>query len=361
MTRRGHKVVLDGDGDDLAAAHNQDRAIIVAPFARLGVDVVVVDVGTATDEVPDASSSSFLMGLWDGHGTRGHVVAEHARARLPVATAERLAEIVLSAAAAADEGGLLLALASRERVDDAVARALTEAFVETDRDAPSEAAYESGCTSSVTLYLGGGGGGGLGGVDTLYVANAGDSRTLVASYASSAASDTARVVYASRPDKPHLPEERERIERAGGVVRLPIPLVDETSRVVVGGENANENADEDVWGLAMSRSIGDARASTVGVVAEPIVDAVRLEKRTNVDEKQKKKEDEDEVFFVVTASDGLFDVVAPSTVVQALAEALDDGNLETACEELVVRASEEWSARAEGGYRDDITIAVRRV
>ena len=93
----------------------------------------------------------------------------------------------------------------------------------------------------------------------LYIANAGDSRTLVATYCPSTRSTS--LIYASREDKPHLPEERERVERMGGRVRLPQPAGSGgTSRLMYVDRKSGRE-----YGLAMSRSIGDWDAGKVGL------------------------------------------------------------------------------------------------
>lgn len=89
-------------------------------------------------------------------------------------------------------------------------------------------------------------------------ANAGDSRAIAVSL-----DGKARAL--SRDHKPELPEEHERITAAGGRVQ---PIIND-------GEEAGPQRvwlkDQDYPGLAMSRSLGDYVAQSVGVSPDPEV------------------------------------------------------------------------------------------
>lgn len=97
--------------------------------------------------------------------------------------------------------------------------------------------------------------------NTIYTANAGDSRALVGNYLGELGWDYRLL---SHDHKPDLDEEALRILESGGRIE---------PYILEGGERCGPNRvwllDEDIPGLAMSRSIGDLVAASVGVTWEP--------------------------------------------------------------------------------------------
>lgn len=92
----------------------------------------------------------------------------------------------------------------------------------------------------------------------IYCANAGDSRCIVVGKGG-------RVKQLSRDHKPCDKDEGQRIlERGGRIEAFKDQLTGDDM-----GPKRVWLAKEDVPGLAMSRSIGDYVAQTVGVIAEP--------------------------------------------------------------------------------------------
>lgn len=131
---------------------------------------------------------------------------------------------------------------------------MNETFIEVNDEAPPQNALRGGSTASVTLRIG----------NKLYIANAGDSQTMLIRTTSSnkpreqkqkqqQVQDEAEILYRTRKDKAHLPEELARIENLGGKVHIP-PKFPGGSRVIVYSTAARP---PETIGLAMSRSIGD--------------------------------------------------------------------------------------------------------
>jgi serine/threonine protein phosphatase PrpC len=326
-------------GGGLSDQVNQDRSFVVSPF-RVPVD----------DPPPPPHDQGVahrvLVGVFDGHAPLGELVSEFTAQELPIRLARNLQQ------------------AERERTshtDDAVRSAtqqcLVQTFLELDRDAP---AHESGgCTATVVLLQN----------DDIFVANAGDSRSMIVTYR--ARTRQTRVAYISREDKPSLPDERARVEAMGGQVYIPARG---TSRVVY-----HDSVTGVPTGLAMSRSIGDWEAGKLGVIAEPIVDVLHVpDVVANARRKATKPpqandnpqeaaaetadSDEDDVYvFCVSATDGMMDFLSEDDVARVVAHALyesDGPHPITACERLVYAAANAWQQSKQGRYRDDIAIAI---
>ncbi len=185
-------------------------------------------------------------------------------------------------------------------------------------------------------------------------------------------------MYISREDKPHLPEEKARLEKLGGLVSMPTKH-GSTSRVYYTNPSSGF-----VSGLAMSRSIGDREAGKLGVIPDPIVDVmdiahlvdttrnntlstpsfVVLEGFLEDDDALNQDTTDDVYMFAVSATDGLMDYLSQEAIAATLAHSLfeEDGpHLLTACEALIKAAAAGWFTMHQGRYRDDIAIAVSRL
>lgn len=165
LTRCGCKARVSG------VSSNQDRAVLVSPFFH-----------------DSDGSHDFVMGIFDGHGGPGHVVSHFSALELPRVLSHWLHQHGASS-------------------EISVKQALTDTFLEIDRNIPIVPG--GGSTASVILRLD----------QKLYVANTGDSQSFVATY--NVATDIVKIVYQNGLHKPHLPEERARIEGQGGEVLMP--------------------------------------------------------------------------------------------------------------------------------------------
>eukprot|EP00979_Chaetoceros_neogracilis_P005378 scaffold982_cov234-Chaetoceros_neogracile.AAC.18 len=316
-------------GGDVKEQINQDRAFVISPYFVKQTD-------------DEDNSMKRLMGVFDGHAKLGELVSEYTVSTLPKVLSAKL-EIILA------EAGI-----DTSQTD--VQKALIDTFVELDKSAPAE--KSGGCTASVVLQLG----------KFAYVANAGDSRSLIATYNKSTLE--VKIVYISREDKPDLPEERSRVESMGGQVYVPSAERIEmgaSSRVlyvdpVTGGTN----------GLAMSRSIGDWAAGEKGVIPDPTVDVVDIDKIINGDKECSASAENnhnspcqgDIEVFAVSATDGLLDFMNVNDIASTVAQSLyaDDGpHPLSACESLITTAASAWWQAKNGQYRDDIAIAVSKL
>jgi serine/threonine protein phosphatase PrpC len=250
-----------------------------------------------------------LVSLFDGHGNNGHVVAHAAMLALP---------------------SLLL---PNNKKAPMTSKFLSDVILKLDRTIPRVPG--SGATSIVMVQQD----------SKLFVANLGDSFGFVAEYSDG----VTKIIHQTKPHKPHLLEERQRIERAGGRILLP-PGPGETSRVII-PVGSMELA------LAMSRSLGDVEGKDIGVLtALPTIDFIPL---TGHPKRQ---------LFAVAATDGLMDYLNFQDVANDLGRVLFGTTMSTKkkrlvdlCEQLVMQASEEWNTRLHGQYRDDISIVVTKL
>jgi len=246
--------------------------------------------------------------------------------------------------------------------EEFVKSCLNETFVEVNRDAPRSKALRGGSTASVALRIN----------DKLFVANAGDSQTMLVRSTSNGGGENSdndnnvqnEIMYRTRRDKPHLPDERARIEGMGGKIHVP-PKFPAGSRVIVFSKAASP---PEHIGLAMSRSIGDWEWKAVGVTAEPIVDVVdvsyvdkvvvnnnRTSSSSTVDDKNNiANGDNNSFLFLIAASDGVWDMRRPELFARRVGTAIRAQNLTSSfLSHLVLDVSpakKEW-------YRDDMTIA----
>lgn len=249
----GH-ALLTRCGYKMGKVPNQDRSLIVNYF--IDIDM----------EKEDHQYTALMMGIFDGHGPRGHEVSHYLALELPKIFARIVRQKQNSLPLPFYES-LRNSIADKYQITNLIKNALTETFIEADANQPVMDA--GGSTASVLFYPG---------LDSkVYIANAGDSTTLIVSYHKTKRKST--LAYQNRKHKPHLPDERQRIENAGGIVKIPLSIlqgdvnindgIQETSRVIIPDKDGNPFRG---MALAMSRSIGDVEGKRVGLTAEPEID-----------------------------------------------------------------------------------------
>eukprot|EP00850_Spirogloea_muscicola_P024213 SM000487S16647 [mRNA] locus=s487:5251:8970:+ [translate_table: standard] len=158
--------------------------------------------------------------------------------------------------------------------------------------------------------------------------------------------------------KPDLPAEKQRIlDNFGRVDRLM-----DNYGVAIGPPRVwLKNAQ--VLGLAMSRSMGDTLAHTVGVTTEAEVMKYELSSEDRfvilasdgVWEWVMKYELSSEDRFVILASDGVWEWVSNSDAVSIVASS---PTTEAGCKKLMMTARSRWLGTDRGSYVDDITCMV---
>jgi serine/threonine protein phosphatase PrpC len=98
---------------------------------------------------------------------------------------------------------------------------------------------------------------------------------------------------------------------------------------------------ENIPGLAMSRSFGDRVAASVGVISEPEIVHKALE-----------KEDK----FIIVASDGIWEFISNTEAVEIVVPYWSKNDLEGAANHLIRLATEKW--KQEDEVIDDITCLI---
>ncbi len=377
-------------GGELHEQINQDRAFVISPFY-----VYDDDSNNNNHNIHHNTNNSGpmmrLLGVFDGHAKLGEKVSEYSVQQLPQLLSSKLQTILLQQQ---QTNSQQKQQQHPQQQQEQIQNAINDTFIEVDKTAPAQ--ISGGCTASIILQI----------QSQIYVANAGDSRSFVATYNKN--THQTSIVYITREDKPDIPEERQRVENAGGQVYIPPPdrvMLGASSRVVyVDKHTGNRN------GLAMSRSIGDWAAGELGVIPNPKVEVLDIQ--SVIDDKVKdaneeyqnrisssssscssgnndgeeKKEDEDHnnlnscisstssslrestsediEVFAVSATDGLLDFVDVNDIAKTVANSLyieDSPHPLSACESLITTAASSWWKAKNGRYRDDIAIAVSKL
>ena len=144
-----------------------------------------------------------------------------------------------------------------------------------------------------------------------------------------------KIIQLSRDHKPEVKDEYERIMASNGrVERAPANASIGPFRVWLKNEN--------LPGLAMSRSIGDFVAEKVGVICEPEITVYKLSE-TNCKS-------------IILASDGVWEFTSNERVKSIVWDYYNSNNPEGAANAIKDYASKMWSAN--GDMADDITVIV---
>jgi len=247
----------------------------------------------------------FLFGVCDGHGVNGHLASNFIKQQLPKNIEMQYKNLP-------------------NEEPQHLKEALTTAFLKTNRelfDSSIDCNFSGSTTVTVLLFN-----------TRLWCANVGDSRAIIGKLKNNSWVPLAL----SRDHKPDLPEEKKRIIASGGRV--------DTFRDPYGHQVGPYRVwlkDENVPGLAMSRSLGDGVAASAGCIPEPEILQFDLE-------------EEDK--FMVIASDGVWEFLSNQQIIDMVVPFYIKNNLESACDKLVRESTLCW--KAEDDVVDDITCVV---
>ena len=260
-----------------------------------------------------------IFGVLDGHGTDGHHVSNFASEYIP-------AQIINNP----EIKELTEPESIYQKLKENNCQIITEAFLSCDEQLKNAEfdAYNSGTTCILIIHVG----------QHILCANVGDSRALVAYDDNKEDQELNYLEQAqlSIDYKPELEEEKNRILLSGGVVEQMQNQFGEgvgPYRVWVKGE--------DYPGLAMSRSIGDLKGKTIGVISEPGI----LEYDVNETTK-----------FVVLGSDGVWEFLRNETIIELGKSFYLDNNTSALCHKIVDESVSIWQEK--DIVVDDITVVV---
>ncbi|KAL6877496.1 hypothetical protein ACP4OV_012711 [Aristida adscensionis] len=257
------------------------------------------------------SPDDHFFGVFDGHGEYGAQCSQFVK--------QRLCENLLRD--------------SRFHTDAVLA--LHSAFVATNSQLHADNLDDSmSGTTAITILVRG---------KTMYIANTGDSRAVIAEKQG----DDIVAVDLSIDQTPYRSDELERVKECGARV-LTLDQIEGLKNPDVqcwGTEESDDGDPPRLWvqngmypGTAFTRSIGDSVAESIGVVADPEIFTLNL--------------NSSHPFFVL-ASDGVFEFLSSQTVVEMISKHKDPRD---ACAEIVAESYRLWLQYET--RTDDITIIV---
>lgn len=257
---------------------------------------------------------NYFFSVCDGHGLHGHHVSRFVKSKLPEILENCIFQYKSSLESTGNntinEGALI------EKSYSFAIKTLENHLKVEDFDTDF-----SGTTAVSIIILG----------KTVICGNIGDSRAVLGK-------KTFKWDFKdlSRDHKPDLQSERTRIDHYGGRI---FPYFN-TNGISVGPLRVWLK-DASVPGIAMSRSIGDNIAASVGVISEPefLIHNIKREDR-----------------FIIIASDGLWEFITSKEAVDIVGQLIDEGNSHLACENLVSEAVKRWDIN--DGTVDDVTVLV---
>ena len=249
-----------------------------------------------------------IFGIFDGHGPNGHLVSQCVVKYLTkFYTTNRKLTI-------AEDSTEVYVTLHRDSFD-IIKKSLQRA--EKELSSNNIDASLSGSTSCMIFQLG----------NKLVISNIGDSRAILVK--------NKEVIAISLDQKPTDEEEKKRIERFGGEVKQLM----ENGKPV--GPFRVFKKGMDFPGIAMSRSVGDTYSTSLGVICEPDIKEVEID---------------DNVQFIVIASDGVWEFLENKDVMEIVLPFYNSKDAEGACKKLIEEATKRWTEKETG--RDDITCII---
>ena len=254
-----------------------------------------------------------IFSVMDGHGVNGHLVSRFVTKYFTsfFKNNKKMNQYIN------DEDTICYRLKKNEY--DILKRAFRHAERDIGKNSDIDANF-SGTTCVMVFQIG----------EKLICANVGDSRAIIVKGTND---NDLNIKPLSIDQKPDDPEESKRIVENGG----------EISQYEEDGEKSGPFR---VWkkgevypGIAMSRSIGDLIASTLGVIPEPKFIEDKVDKDTK---------------FIVVASDGVWEFLDNKAVTNIVMPFYKKNDPDGACKALIKESTEWWNK--EDIVVDDITV-----
>eukprot|EP00238_Polyblepharides_amylifera_P000305 CAMPEP_0196573194 /NCGR_PEP_ID=MMETSP1081-20130531/3133_1 /TAXON_ID=36882 /ORGANISM="Pyramimonas amylifera, Strain CCMP720" /LENGTH=437 /DNA_ID=CAMNT_0041890819 /DNA_START=191 /DNA_END=1504 /DNA_ORIENTATION=- len=303
-------------------AINQDAIMAWPSFLQSMMPVSDSETVTSAVQTKHNKHCS-ILGVYDGHGVLGHNIAQLARDFVPL----HIRDIIQNLLAAGGAIDWPKVLSQAYNLSDADIRKLVGAKdqIVSGRVLDSRTAG----TTGTTVILDG---------NLLHVASVGDSRVVLGRVL---AGGKVEITYTSKEHRPTSPEEKTRIEKAGGFVRS-VPTEPHRLRFWPPdvADAIQGKCELSSPGLCMSRAFGDSVLKNCGLSCEPNVDSIVL--------------DPSETYIVLLCSDGIWDVVNSQQALQIAVKAKVDDN---GAQRLVDHALYMWKQLFPSAPVDDIAVA----
>ena len=258
-------------------------------------------------------------GVCDGHGPSGHYVSDFIKSNIAFIVYKHLKSLLI-----ANNININLSEIDDSNID--FSKLFKDCFLLMDSRLTDNKSIDielSGTTCVSLLFCN----------NKIISANVGDSRAIKGQYNSKR--NKWSYLALSRDHKPSEIDEAERIKKCKGIIH---PYIDDD------GNYAGPDRvwiDDELPGLAMSRSFGDEIARKVGVFAEPEVKIFPF-----------LEEDK----FIVIASDGLWEYVSNDEVIEIVSEYFEKKDCDGAVSKLYEISYDRWIHYDD--YIDDISIIV---
>ena len=255
------------------------------------------------------NSNYIYMGVCDGHGMFGQDVSGYLVNTLPQNMNINLINLNISN----------LSMESSIKIFPVILSTFVATNIDMTEDDRVDSTY-SGSTCVSLFYT----------PSKLICANVGDSRCVIGKFDG----NKWKSKNLSRDQKPSEQDEYDRIIKSGGRVES---FKDENGNYI--GPERVWLKEEDIPGLAMSRSFGDEIAHTVGVITDP-----------EINEYYFVEEDK----FIIIASDGLWEFISSDECIEMVKEYYLKNDIDGALSYLYKESSKRWIMEEE--VIDDITI-----
>ncbi len=246
------------------------------------------------------------MSVCDGHGVEGHFVSEFIKEVLPYYMSENLKDRNI--------------LTEKEITHQII----TETFIIVNNMLVSNESINSlfsGSTCVSVIFT----------PERLIVPNIGDSRAVLARFDKE--TGKYKAIELSRDHKPTEKDEAKRIYENDGRIQ---PFTEDGEFV---GPQRVWIKEEEVPGLAMTRSFGDRVAATVGVMSEPEI------KEFDFDENDK---------YMIIASDGIWEFISSQECIDIIQKYYESNDMKGCCDYLYQESSKRWLKEEE--VIDDTTL-----
>ena len=260
-------------------------------------------------------------GVCDGHGPSGHFVSDFIKSNIAFIIYKQLKTLLLQ--------NQKITNVNLNEVDDSnidFTKLFKDCFSLMDSKLIENKSIDielSGTTCVSLLFC----------ENRIISANVGDSRAIKGFFNSN--KNKWDYIALSRDHKPSDKDESERIIKCKGIIH---PYIDDD------GNYAGPDRvwmDDELPGLAMSRSFGDEVATRVGVFSEPEVKIFPYSEEDN---------------FIIIGSDGLWEYVSNEEVIDIVSEYFENKDCDGAVSKLYEISHERWVQYDD--YIDDISIIV---